>query len=91
MRAIGRIGDIRSCGAIILSTYNSSVYADNRLIATLGALDSHGGNAINSSSSVFVENLPIIMLGDANDWCKWIHPAHYSQPLITADLSTFGD
>lgn len=90
MRAIGRIGDIRSCGAILISTYNTSVFSNNRLVATLSTLDSHGGNAI-GLGSVFVEDLPVIILGSVNDWCKWVKPAHYTQPLITADFNVFSD
>jgi uncharacterized Zn-binding protein involved in type VI secretion len=91
MRAIGRVGDLRACGAIIISTFNTSVFANNKLIATLHALDSHGGNALTSSAGIFIENLPIITLGDPNDCCKWVTPKHYSQPLVTGDFDVYGD
>jgi hypothetical protein len=91
LRAVGRIGDFRSCGAVIISTSNTSVFASNKLIATLHALDSHGGSALAFSSGIFVENLPIVMLGDQNDVCKWVWPRHYSQPLVSADYTVYGD
>ena len=91
MRGIGRIGDMRSCGAVLMSTYNTSVFSSNRLVATLYTLDSHGGHAITFNSSIFAENLPVTLLGDTNDICSWIWPPHFSQPLVTASPDEFGE
>jgi len=91
MRAIGRVGDLRSCGASIISTRNTSVFSNNRLVATMYSVDSHGGQALTYSYGIFVENLPVIMLGDPNDYCRWVWPPHYSQPLVTGDFNVYGD
>ena len=92
MRPIGRIGDIRSCGAIITFTPNTSVFANDRLIATLGSIDSHGGMAVFSyNSSIIVEGSPAVIVGDLNSGCIGPWPHSGPHPLVTGDYNVIGN
>lgn len=59
---IHRDTDPRSCGASTTVQNQSSVYVNNLLWAVKGSFNSHGaGGLINSGTTVFVENTPIIV------------------------------
>jgi uncharacterized Zn-binding protein involved in type VI secretion len=61
------------------------VFSDELPVAVLGSLDSHGGVATATTTTVFAYGLPIVRLGDVNDICKWVKPKHFTQPMITGD------
>lgn len=91
MRPIGRIWDIRSCGAVIVSTPQTSVFSNGRLVAVMGAMDSHGGSALASSSGIFAEDLPVVFVGDYNTSCYYPWPHMGPHPLVTGDYYVAGD
>jgi uncharacterized Zn-binding protein involved in type VI secretion len=86
MFPIARLGDIRACSASIINTLQTTVLGSNYMpIAVFGSLDSHGGIAVQASSVVFANDIPVIYLTSVNDFCKWVHPPHYCQPLVMGD------
>lgn len=91
MRPVGRVGDVRSCGATILYTFQTSVFASGRLVAVVGSPDSHGGTALSTATATFVEGQLVTLLGDLNTGCymPWPHTGAY--PLVTGDNDVFGD
>lgn len=91
MRPVGRIGDSRSCGATIIMSPNFSVFSNGRLVAVLGSLDSQGGIAQTTTFSLFAENLPVVLLGDINDVCRWVYPPHFCMPLVVGDDNVLGE
>lgn len=93
-RPIVRQFDTRACGASLLWPPQSSVFISFRLGVVLGTMDSHGGIAIQASggsSGVFFENLPVVVVGDINDVCRWIPwpGTHYAMPAVTGDKGAF--
>ena len=61
MSAVHRLTDLRICGAVTIVIGQSSVYANNLLIAVNGDPNSHGaGNLIAGSRNVFINNLAVV-------------------------------
>lgn len=88
-RPCGSISSLRACGAAIIVGMVYNVTVNNLPICTVGATDSHGGNAVTGSPNVFANGLPVCGLGDINDSCKWVFPHHYAQPLVLCHLNVF--
>lgn len=73
MPAIERIGDTDTGGGAVTSTPQASVYANNILVSVDGGNVSGHGPGIhsspktaNGSSNVFVNNIPVNRIGDAD-------------------------
>lgn len=73
MPAIERIGDTNTAGAPVTATGQSTVFANGILVAVNGsAVARHGKNAhagpqtANGSSNVFINQIPINRVGDAD-------------------------
>lgn len=66
MPGVHRNTDARSCGAETTVSLQSTVYANDKLVAVHGDPNSHGdGGLIASGSTVFVEDKLIIIEGDS--------------------------
>ena len=65
MPAAHRQGDNRSCGATTVVAGQSTVFVEGKLFSVNGDPNSHGSGAlIASGSTVRINNLPIIVVGD---------------------------
>ena len=66
MPSVHRDGDGRICGATTIVSGNSTVYANNKLVAVNGDPNSHGGGGlIAGCNNVFVHN--ILSVNDTAD------------------------
>lgn len=88
MYKIHRNGDGRACGAVTTVLNQSTVYANDKLIAVLGSTNNHGaGNLINSTGdTVFIEDKPIIVHGPdhANPDGDCPFPPDHCDPYTTS-------
>lgn len=73
MSAIERRGDVNTAGAAITGTKQSTVFANNILVATNGDPVAGHGKGIhrapstaNGSSTVFISGIPINRIGDSD-------------------------
>ena len=89
MRPIAKISSVRLCGAMIISSLVSNVFANMLPVCTIGSLDSHGGIAITGSYNTCANGIPVCGLGDINDICRWRTPNHFMVPLVICDINVF--
>jgi uncharacterized Zn-binding protein involved in type VI secretion len=84
-----RNGDSRACGASTVVVGQDFVFVDTQLWAVLADPDSHGdGGLINSQNYVFINDKPVILVGDSanpDDLCP------ISQGLHCEPSATSGD
>jgi hypothetical protein len=82
-----RNSDLRACGATTIVQNQNFVFIDSQLWAVKGDPDSHGdGGLINSQDYVFINGIPIILVGDQaqpDDLCMPIGPPH-CDPFTTS-------
>jgi uncharacterized Zn-binding protein involved in type VI secretion len=65
MPAVHRNGDSRACGAATIVAGQSTVFVEGKLFSVQGDPNSDGGGSlIASGSTVRVNNIPIIVVGD---------------------------
>ena len=61
MAAIHRHGDARACGATTVVSGNTTVYANSKLIAINGNINSHGAGALTAgSNNVFIGGIAVV-------------------------------
>ncbi len=61
MPAIHRNGDPRACGATTIVSGQSTVFANQKLVAINGNLSSHGAAALNAGSkNVFIAGVAVV-------------------------------
>ncbi len=66
MPGVHRNGDNRACGATTVVSGQSTVYVEGQLFSVQGDPNTHGSGAlIASGSTVKVNGIPIIVLGDS--------------------------
>jgi len=61
MAAVHRHGDARSCGATTVVSVNTNVFANTKLIAVHGNLNTHGsGPLVAGSRNVFIKGIAVV-------------------------------
>lgn len=84
MTAIHRHGDLRSCSATTIVEGQSNVYANGKLISVDGDPNTHlGGDLIASGTTVFINNINVIVVGDVAEIDGQLHEG-------TADAASQG-
>ena len=86
---LATIGSLRACSAQIFYSPSLDVYSSMLPVAVMGSLDTHGGNALTTSFSVFANMLPVVRLGDISAVCPWAYPQHFCQPIVYADYTVY--
>jgi len=86
---LATVGSLRACGAQIFFSPCLDVYSSMLLVAVAGSIDSHGGNALTTSFSVYANMLPVVRLGDISASCPWVKPQHFCQPVVLADYTVY--
>jgi len=88
-RPLATVGSLRACSAQIFYSPSIDVYSSMMPVAVIGSLDTHGGNALITSFSVFANMLPVVRLGDISAVCPWVKPQHFCQPIVMADYMVY--
>jgi len=61
MAKVHRHGDARSCGATTVVSVNTNVFANEKLIAVHGNLNTHGAGAlVAGSKNVFIKGIAVV-------------------------------
>lgn len=88
MPGVHRNGDNRACGATTVVTGQSTVFVEGKLFSVQGDPNTHGsGGLIASGSTVRINNLPIIVLGDSanpDNLCIPLGGAHCAPSATSA-------
>lgn len=87
-----RHGDYRICGATTVVQNQSTVFVNNKLWAVRDSHNSHGdGGLINTGTTVFIENKPVIVLypdhANPDHLCPFDH--HCDPETATASPNVF--
>lgn len=91
MPAVHRQDDSRACGATTIVTGQGTVFVETKLFSVQGDPNTDGGGAlIAGGSTVRINNIPVIVVGDsaaADDLCIPIGGAHCA-PSATSGSGT---
>jgi hypothetical protein len=87
-RKVGRLQDICSCGAMIVSGCSTNTFINNRPAALFGARTSHNSSMMICSGLCIVNNRKLVLMMDMHTGCP-IFPPHPPSPLITGSHNTY--
>lgn len=87
-RNVARLGDMCSCGAIIITGCSHNTFVNNKPAALMGARTSHNSSIMICTGLCMVNNKKLVRTFDMHSGCP-IFPPHSPSPVIIGSVNTY--